>query len=69
MSEKGLKERIRLGEVLIGVAVPLNASLNQMETIVSKDNYAFVTTDSQHAAFNEETLVTFCQKPGYAGTI
>ena len=47
MSEKGLKERIRLGEVLIGVAVPLNASLNQMETIVSKDNYAFVTTDSQ----------------------
>ena len=61
MSEKGLKERIRLGEVLIGVAVPLNASLNQMETIVSKDNYAFVTTDSQHAAFNEETLVTFCK--------
>ncbi len=61
MTEENLKHRIRSGEILIGVSVPLNATLNQMEKIISKDDYAFVSTDSQHCAFNEETLVNFCQ--------
>ena len=59
MTEENLKHRIRSGEILIGVSVPLNATLNQMEKIISKDDYAFVSTDSQHCAFNEETLVGF----------
>jgi len=37
------------------------AELDQIEEIISKDDYAFVNTDSQHSAFNEETLVNFCQ--------
>ena len=61
MTEKTLKQRIRSGEILIGVSVPLNATLHQIEEIISKDDYAFVNTDSQHFAFNEETLVNFCQ--------
>ena len=61
MTGNNLKQRMRSGEILIGVSVPLNASLNQMEEIISKDDYAFVSTDSQHSAFNEETLVNFCQ--------
>ena len=61
MTENNLKQRMRSGEILIGVSVPLNATLNQMEEIISKDGYAFVNTDSQHFAFNEETLVNFCQ--------
>ena len=56
-----LKQRIRSGEILIGVSVPLNASESEMESIISKDDYAFIFTDSQHAPFNEETLVEFCQ--------
>ena len=56
-----LKQRIRSGEILIGVSVPLNASESEMESIISKDDYAFIFTDSQHGPFNEETLVEFCQ--------
>ena len=56
MSKNNLKHRMKSGEILIGVSVPINATLNQMEEIISKDEYAFVSTDSQH---NEETLVTF----------
>ena len=61
MAEENLKQRIRSGEILVGVSVPLNATLNQLEEIISKDDYAFINTDSQHSAFNEETLVNFCQ--------
>ena len=61
MTGNNLKQRMRSGEILVGVSVPLNATLNQIEEIISKDDYAFVNTDSQHFAFNEETLVNFCQ--------
>jgi len=61
MTENNLKQKMRSGEILVGVSVPLNATLNQIEEIISKDDYAFVNTDSQHFAFNEETLVNFCQ--------
>lgn len=62
-----LKQRIRSGELLIGVSVPLDASESEMEAIISKDDYAFVFTDSQHGAFNEETLVGFCQSASNLG--
>ena len=61
MSNKNLKERIRSGELLIGVSVPLNASREDMERIIEQDDYAFVYTDSQHGPFNEETLVELCR--------
>lgn len=67
MAEKNLKQRMKSGEILIGVSVPINASLNEMESIISKDEYAFVSTDSQHNAFNEETLVDFCQHASKLG--
>ena len=61
-----MKRRIRDGEILIGVSAPLTASKSEMEDILGKDDYAFVHTDSQHSAFNEETLVQFC---GYAAEL
>ena len=67
MTEENLKQRMKSGEILIGVSVPINASLNEMESIISKDEYAFVSTDSQHNAFNEETLVDFCQHASKLG--
>ena len=55
-----IKQRIHQGDVLIGVSAPVAASKGQLEDILGKDDYAFVSTDSQHSAFNEETLVRFC---------
>lgn len=61
-----IKQRIHRGDVLIGVSAPVTASKSQLEDILGKDDYAFVSTDSQHSAFNEETLVRFCS---YAGEL
>ncbi len=66
-SDLNLKQRIQSGEILIGVSVPLDASESEMETILSKDDYAFVFTDSQHASFNEDTLVKFCESASNLG--
>ena len=68
MSDLNLKQKIRSGEIIIGVAVPLNASESEMEAIISRDDYAFVFTDSQHGAFSEDTLVKFCESANNLGT-
>ena len=55
-----LKGRIHAGEVVVGVAAPLDATKPQLLAILSKDTYGFLTIDSQHSPFNEEKLVAFC---------
>ena len=62
LSEKAssLKQRINRGESVIGVTVPISADRSRLESILDKGPYDFVSTDSQHAAFNEERLVSFC---------
>lgn len=55
-----LKQRIHNGETLLGVSVPINTTRRRLEDILAQDDYAFVWTDSQHSAFNEERLVEFC---------
>ncbi len=55
-----LKQRIHDGDVVIGVSAPITATRGRLEEILSKDDYAFVSVDSQHSAFNEERLVEFC---------
>ena len=45
----------------------LDASESKMEAIISKNDYAFVFTDSQHGAFNEDTLVKFCESANNLG--
>jgi 2-keto-3-deoxy-L-rhamnonate aldolase RhmA len=59
-SQDSLKQRIRKGEVVIGVSAPITADRQRLEDILRRDSYAFVSVDSQHAAFNEEKLVQFC---------
>ncbi|MCH8826087.1 MAG: hypothetical protein IIB16_03940, partial [Chloroflexi bacterium] len=66
MARTDFKQRMRDGEILIGVSAPISATKSQMEDILGKDDYAFINTDSQHSAFNEETLVRFC---GYANEL
>ena len=61
MSEqRSLKQRIHNGEIVQIAGASLNVSKTQLEDIFSKDTYDLVGVDSQHSAFNEEKLVTFC---------
>ena len=55
-----LKQRIHAGEVVVGVSAPLDANRSQLEAILGKDTYSFLTIDSQHSPYNEEKLVSFC---------
>ncbi|AWT59748.1 MAG: 2-keto-3-deoxy-L-rhamnonate aldolase [Candidatus Moanabacter tarae] len=55
-----LKKRIHEGELVIGVSVPLFTKVEHLKEIWEYDDYGFVSTDSQHGAFNEERLVEFC---------
>ena len=63
---ESLKQRINNGDIILGVSAPINATKSELETILSKDTYDFIGTDSQHSAFNEEILVEFC---GIAGEL
>ncbi len=62
-----LKQRIRRGEVAIGVSAPLDSDRGRLEDILGKDTYHFLTLDSQHSAYNEEKLVVFCGLAGELG--
>jgi len=55
-----LKERIRNGETVIGVSVPVTVTRGQLEEILGKDDYAFVSVDSQHSPYDEVQLAEFC---------
>ncbi len=59
-AQDSLKQRIHRGETVIGVSVPIDADRSQMEDILSKDSYDFLTLDSQHSPYNEEKLVRYC---------
>ncbi len=59
-SRDPLKQRIRRGDIIIGVSAPLDSSRSQLEDILGKDSYDFVSVDSQHSPYNEDKLVAFC---------
>ena len=58
--EKSLKQRIRGGEIVVGVSASLDTTRSQLEDILGKDSYGFVAVDSQHSPFSESRLVEFC---------
>jgi 2-keto-3-deoxy-L-rhamnonate aldolase RhmA len=61
MSETAsLKQRIRNGEIIVGVSTPMDITKAQLETILGRDTYGFVSIDSQHSPYSEERLVAFC---------
>ncbi len=62
-----LKERIRRGDILIGVGVSMTATKGELEDVLGKDDYAFVACDSQHSAFAEHELVEFCATASEVG--
>ncbi len=58
--ERSLKQRIRRGEIVRGVSVPMVADRNRLESLLSEGSYDFVSVESQHSAFSEDRLVAFC---------
>ena len=61
MSEPAsLKHRIRRGDIIVGVSVPIQIDKGRLEDILGRDTYGFVSVDSQHSPYSEEWLVAFC---------
>ncbi|MCZ6680104.1 MAG: hypothetical protein O7E52_22975, partial [Candidatus Poribacteria bacterium] len=61
MPDKALKQRIHDGEHIYGISVPVSSDRARLAAILDGGDYDFVSTDSQHSAYNEEQLVAFCQ--------
>lgn len=60
MAEKGLKQRIRDGEVVNGVGVAMDIGKAELEEVLGRADYDYVAGDCQHVAMNEERLTSFC---------
>ena len=56
----GLKKKIRDGERVVGVSVPVNVERDRFEAILESEPYDFVSIDSQHTPLSEERVVAFC---------
>ena len=67
MNTMSLKKRIHSGETLIGKAVPLNSDRESLKSTLERGPYDFISVDSQHAAYNEDTLVSFCETAAELG--
>ncbi len=61
MPEKSLKQRIHDKEVIVGRGASVATAPDELRAILDKGGFDYISTDSQHSAFNEERLVTFCQ--------
>lgn len=61
MPDKSVKERIHAGEIITGRSLPVAMNPDELRKILDASDFDFIWTDSQHAAFNEERLVTFCE--------
>lgn len=55
-----LKTRIRAGEVLVALRVPVTISRSDLEAGLAGGDFAFLYVDGQHTPFSEDQLVTFC---------
>ena len=56
-----LKQRMRNGEDVLGLAVPITIGRDDLGALMATGPYDFVSVDSQHAAYDEERLVGFCE--------
>lgn len=55
-----LKQRIRSGEDVLGLAVPVTIGRDDLAALMPTGPYDFVSVDSQHAPYDEERLTAFC---------
>jgi 4-hydroxy-2-oxoheptanedioate aldolase len=59
-STDSLKQRLRAGEAMRFEGAPIDASLEQLRSLLSDGHYDLVTVDSQHGPFEEDALAAFC---------
>ncbi len=62
-----LKRRIHDGDIVLGVSVPATTDADTLRSIVDRGPYDFVSVDSQHAPYNEERLISFCETAAELG--
>ena len=56
-----LKEKINNGGICVGAVTSVQAGRDEVKKILETGKYDYLSIDSQHAAFNEEKVVEFCQ--------
>ena len=56
-----LKQRIRSGDDVLGLAVPVTMGRDDLAALMPTGPYDFVSVDSQHAPYDEERLTAFCK--------
>ena len=56
-----LKQRIRSGDDVLGLAVPVTMGRDDLAALIPTGPYDFVSVDSQHAPYDEERLTAFCK--------
>ncbi|MDP6041215.1 MAG: aldolase/citrate lyase family protein [Candidatus Latescibacteria bacterium] len=60
MADKTLKQRIREGEIVHSVGVPMDIERGHLEDILGQHDCDYLNVDAQHGPFNEAQLVAFC---------
>ena len=62
MNEKALflKDKINKGDICVGAVTSAYISRDELKRIVETGEYDYLSIDSQHAPFNEEKIVEFC---------
>jgi 2-keto-3-deoxy-L-rhamnonate aldolase RhmA len=58
--ENLLKQRIKDGEVVVALRVPVEIERQQLEVALSKDTFHLLYIDGQHTGFSDAQLVSFC---------
>ncbi|MEE2709973.1 MAG: aldolase/citrate lyase family protein [Gemmatimonadota bacterium] len=61
MSDSTLKQRLRNKNLVTGIGVDMKHTLQDLERILDKNPCDFLCIDSQHSAFNEDRLESFCR--------
>jgi 2-keto-3-deoxy-L-rhamnonate aldolase RhmA len=55
-----LKQRLRAGDTLVSLRIPIEISRASLEIALTKGTYDLLYIDGQHTAFSEAQLVSFC---------
>jgi 2-keto-3-deoxy-L-rhamnonate aldolase RhmA len=59
-TQPSLKERVRRGDVVVALRVPISTPRREIETALGKGRYDLIYLDGQHSPFTEDSLVAFC---------
>ena len=62
-----LKQRIRSGDDVLGLAVPPTIGRDDLAALLATGPYDFLSVDSQHAPYDEERLTAFCKMTAKMG--